>query len=54
MALYAHAVIEGPDGRYERGDKVPADIPGREELEDAGSLSSEPYVEDDGADSDEE
>ena len=49
---YAHAVIEVPVDpedvtqgvkRYERGDEVPDDLPGADELRDAGSVSDEPY-----------
>jgi hypothetical protein len=49
--MYAHAVIVDPrtDRRFERGDVVPAGIPGEEELIDAGSLSDEPYTEPDPA-----
>ena len=49
---YAHAVIEVPVDpedvtqgvtRYERGDEVPVDIPGAEELIEFGSLSDDAY-----------
>jgi hypothetical protein len=47
MALYAHALIELPDGtKYDRGDEVPEDAFSAEDLEylrDGGSLSDEPY-----------
>lgn len=43
---YAHAVIENPeDGtKYQRGDEVPADLPGYDELVEGGSISDEEYV----------
>jgi hypothetical protein len=52
MTLIAHAVIEVPVDaedptqgvtRYERGDAVPEDLDGIEELIDAGSVSEEEY-----------
>lgn len=47
--LYAHAVVEDPrDGaKYERGDVVPDDLPGIDELTEHGSVSSDPYAESD-------
>jgi hypothetical protein len=50
MAI-AHAVIEFTTGegedaqttRYDRGVEVPSDIPGYDELVEAGSISDEPY-----------
>jgi hypothetical protein len=41
MAYYAHAVIEVEDGRYERGDTVPEDIPGFKALAESGSVGTE-------------
>lgn len=41
---YAHALIELEDGtRIQRGDTVPDDLPGFEELVEAGSLSDDEY-----------
>jgi hypothetical protein len=44
--LYAHAVIVDPrtDFRYERGQEVPDDLPGLDELQQFGSVKDEPYV----------
>ncbi len=47
MAI-AHAVIEYTDEdggtvRYDRGRDVPSDIPGYDELVEAGSISEDPY-----------
>lgn len=44
----AHARIEHPETGeiFEPGDKVPAKLPGLEELRDAGSVSDEPYDQD--------
>jgi hypothetical protein len=44
---YAHAVIETEDGRYERGDEVPADLPGIQDLRSGGSVSNSPYIPED-------
>jgi hypothetical protein len=46
MALYAHAVIELEDARYERGDEVPEDALSAEEiaeLAEGGAVSEDPY-----------
>lgn len=44
--LYAHAVIETADGtRINRGDVVPADLEGVEDLQAGGSVRSDEYVE---------
>ena len=45
MALYAHARIEHPTSGefYERGDVVPDDLPGLDEIVEAGSAREEPY-----------
>lgn len=41
---YAHAVIETSDGTvYKRGDQVPSDLEGYDELVDAGSVRDEEY-----------
>lgn len=49
---YAHALIEVPVDpedatqgvtKYNRGDEVPADLPGYDELVEGGSISDEPY-----------
>lgn len=42
---YAHCLINDPrDGtRYEAGDVVPDDLPGLDELADAGSVQDEKY-----------
>lgn len=44
--LYAHAVIEDPESgrKFQRGDAVPDDLPGIEELREFGSVSDEEYV----------
>lgn len=47
MAI-AHAVIEFQDEdgnvvRYDRGAEVPTDVPGYDELAEAGSVRDEPY-----------
>ena len=44
MPHYAHAVIEHGSIKYQRGDLVPDDLPGLDELVEYGSVSSEPYV----------
>ncbi len=42
--LYAHAVIEDAEGRrVEPGEEVPRDLPGLDELLEAGSVGAEPY-----------
>lgn len=44
--LYAHALIELEDGtRFDRGETLPEDIPGIEDIKEAGSASTEPYDE---------
>jgi hypothetical protein len=43
MPEYAHALIETENGRIERGEEVPQDLPGIEELRESGAVSSEPY-----------
>jgi hypothetical protein len=44
MPLYAHALIELEDGtRYQRGETVPEDVDGIEELMEAGSVSEAEY-----------
>lgn len=49
---YAHALIEVPVDaedaskgvvKFARGDEVPADLPGYDELVEGGSVSDEPY-----------
>jgi len=40
---YAHAVIETSDHTYKRGDEVPSDLEGYDELVDAGSIRDEEY-----------
>jgi hypothetical protein len=42
---YAHASIEDPrnGNKFHRGDKVPDDLPGLDELVEAGSVSDEKY-----------
>lgn len=44
---YAHAVIEVPRDDdvvvYNRGDEVPDDLPGMDELREFGSIQDEPY-----------
>jgi hypothetical protein len=40
---YAHAVIETPDRTYKRGDEVPADLDGYDQLVEAGSVRDEAY-----------
>lgn len=39
----AHAVIEVEDRKYQRGDDVPEDLPGYDELVEGGAVSDEPY-----------
>lgn len=42
--LYAHAVIELPDGsKIQRGAQVPEDLEGLDELVEAGSVSEDSY-----------
>lgn len=41
---YAHALIEHEGTRYQRGDEVPDDLPGIDELREAGSVRDEEYV----------
>lgn len=43
--MYAHVLMEDPrDGaKYHRGDEVPADLPGLDELLEAGSVSDSEY-----------
>lgn len=43
MAYFAHAVIELDDRTYQRGEKVPEDLPGFEELLDGGAVSKDEY-----------
>jgi hypothetical protein len=45
--MIAHAVVVDPrtGRRFERGDTVPAGLPGEDALIDAGSLRDEPYEE---------
>lgn len=38
MAFYAHAVIEVGDTKFQRGDEVPSDIDGFDELVESGSV----------------
>lgn len=45
--LFAHGVIEADDTVYQPGDTVPANLPGLDELREAGSVSPEAYVEPD-------
>lgn len=41
---FAHALIELEDGtRIQRGETVPDDVPGLDELREAGSVSDEEY-----------
>jgi hypothetical protein len=49
---YAHALIEVPVDpedaskgvvKYSRGEEVPADLPGFDELVEGGSIADEPY-----------
>lgn len=45
---YAHALIEYTDDegrvyRLNRGDEVPSDVPGYDELVDGGAVRDEPY-----------
>jgi hypothetical protein len=49
---YAHALIEVPVDpedttkgvvKYDRGDEVPADLPGLDYLREGGSVGDEPY-----------
>jgi len=42
MAI-AHALIEADGVRYDRGQDVPDDLPGIEELREYGSVSDEAY-----------
>lgn len=52
MALYAHAVLEIPNDpedstqgvtKYQRGEIVPSDLPGSDELLESGAISEEEY-----------
>jgi hypothetical protein len=43
MSFYAHAVIEVDGTKYQRGDAVPDDVAGFDELVDAGAVSDEEY-----------
>lgn len=43
MALYAHAVIEDGDTKYQRGDTVPDSLGGLDELRANGAVSDQPY-----------
>lgn len=47
--MYAHARIEHPESGevYERGDTVPDDLPGLDELVEYGSLSDEEFTDPD-------
>lgn len=44
MPHYAHTVIEHGSVKYQPGDVVPADLPGLDELADAGSVSTEQFT----------
>lgn len=46
---FALTLIEHPvtGARYERGDKVPADLPGIDELEDGGAVGDKPKDDED-------
>jgi hypothetical protein len=43
MTLFAHALIEVGDTKYKRGDLVPEDLPGLDELIEGGAVSPETY-----------
>ena len=44
MPHYAHTVIEHGSVKYQPGDVVPDDLPGLDELADAGSVSTEQFT----------
>lgn len=43
MSYYAHAEFETEGQRYRRGDSVPADLEGLDELLEGGAVSEDEY-----------
>ena len=43
MSFYAHAIIEVDGQKYHRGDSVPEDVPGFDELVEGGAVSENEY-----------
>lgn len=41
---FAHALIEHDGTKFQRGDELPADLPGLDELVEGGAASTDEYV----------